>query len=95
MFAGRGIDVQGEFMQIPVRNGFSLARLGARRAVDTRLLPERLRVGTGHHAGRARRHRYAGRDRPERVARLSFTQGAVMLQGVGETAWAPATLNAR
>ncbi len=30
MFAGRGIDVQGEFMQMPVRNGFSLSRLGAR-----------------------------------------------------------------
>jgi hypothetical protein len=30
---------------------------------------------------------------PERVARLSFTQGGVSLQGVGETTWAPATLN--
>jgi hypothetical protein len=32
-------------------------------------------------------------DPPGRVARLSFTQGTVSLQAVGETTWAPAPLN--
>jgi hypothetical protein len=32
-------------------------------------------------------------DPPERIARLSYTQGGVTLQAVGETAWAPAPVN--
>src|SRR6185369_7351215 len=81
-------------MQMPVGNGFSLARLGARTmmwilassmsacALGQDVTPD-APDDTDTHDEIA----------PERVARLSVMQGGVSLQGVGETVWAPATLN--
>src|SRR5690348_15117997 len=88
-------------MQMPVWNGFSLARIGFAR-IGTRAVLWMLASSLGAVA--------LGQDAtpdvpddgsdtpdevvaPERVARLSFLTGSVSLQGVGETVWAPATLN--
>ena len=81
-------------MQMPVWNGFSFARLGT-RAVFWMLASSMGAVAMGQDGtpdvpdGTDTPDEVA----PERVARLSFTQGSVVLQGVGETVWAPATLN--
>lgn len=81
-------------MQMPVRDGFPLARLGA-RAVLWILASSMGAVALGQDAtpdvpdDADRPDEIA----PERVARLSYTQGSVSLQAVGDTAWAPATLN--
>ena len=83
-------------MQMPVWNGFSLARLGT-RAVLWILASSMGAVALGQDGSPDVPD--DGTDTPdevvapERVARLSFTQGSVSLQGVGETVWAPATLN--
>jgi hypothetical protein len=81
-------------MQMPVRNGFSLARLGA-RAVLWILASSLGSVALGQDVMPDVPDDADTPDEiaPERVARLSFTQGSVSLQGVGETTWTPATLN--
>jgi hypothetical protein len=81
-------------MQTPVSNGFSVARLGA-RAVLWVLASSLGAVAEGQQTAPdvPDGQDTAGEVAPERVARLSFTQGGVSLQAVGETAWAPATLN--
>jgi hypothetical protein len=81
-------------MQMPVRKSFSFARLGA-RAVLWMLASSLGAVALGQDATTDVPDDSDTPDEiaPERVARLSYTQGSVSLQGVGETAWAPATLN--
>jgi hypothetical protein len=81
-------------MQMPVRNGFSFARLGT-RAVLWILASSLGAVALGQDATPDGPDDSDTPDEiaPERVARLSFMQGSVSLQGVGETVWAPATLN--
>src|SRR5262245_44658374 len=81
-------------MQMPVRSGFSLARLGA-RAMLWILASSLGAVALGQDATPdvSDDTETADEIAPERVERLSFRQGAVSLQGVGETVWAPATLN--
>ncbi|MEJ0038522.1 MAG: DUF6600 domain-containing protein [Gammaproteobacteria bacterium] len=82
-------------MQMPVRNGFSLARVGA-RAVLWILASSLGAVAMGQDGTPDVPDDSTDTSdevAPERVARLSFTQGGVSLQGVGETVWAPATLN--
>lgn len=81
-------------MQTSVSKGFSLGRLGARAvlwvlasslggvAVAQETVPD---APDGQDT--------ADDVAPERVARLSYTQGGVSLQAVGDTVWAPATLN--
>src|SRR5882724_1573849 len=87
-------------MQMPVWNRFSPARVGLAH-IGTRVVLWILASSMGAVA--------LGQDgtpdvpddgsdtpdevAPERIARLSFLQGGVSLQGVGETVWAPATLN--
>jgi hypothetical protein len=77
-----------------VRNGFSWARLGT-RAVLWILASSLGAVAMGQDTAPDGPDDSDTPDEiaPERVARLSFTQGSVSLQGVGETVWAPATLN--
>ena len=89
-------------MQTPVSNGFSLgfpwglplARLGA-RAVLWMLASSMGAVAMGQQTAPDAPDGQDTADEvaPERVARLSFAQGGVSLQAVGETAWATATLN--
>jgi len=81
-------------MQSPVRNAFSFARLGT-RAVLWILASSLGAVALGQDATSDAPDDSDTPDEiaPERVARLSFAQGGVSLQGVGETVWAPATLN--
>ena len=80
---------------MPVWNGFSLARLGT-RAMLWMLASSMGAVALGQDGTPDVPDGTDTPDEevaPERVARLSFTQGGVSLQGVGETTWAPATLN--
>lgn len=80
-------------MQMPVRNGFSMARLGA-RAMLWILASSLGGCAVAQDAPDAADDTDTPDEiAPERVARLSFMQGGVSLQGVGETVWAPATLN--
>ena len=79
-------------MQIPVRNGFSMARFGA-RAMLWVLASSMGSVALGQQTepDSADSTDTADDIAPERVARLSVIQGGVSLQAVGETVWAPAT----
>jgi hypothetical protein len=82
-------------MQMPVWNGFSLSRVGT-RAVLWLLASTLSAVALGQDGTSDVPDDGDNADEvvaPERVARLSFMQGTVTLQGVGETVWAPATLN--
>jgi hypothetical protein len=79
-------------MHTPVWNGFSLARLGT-RAMFWILASSMGACALGQDGTPDGSDDTPDEVAPDRVARLSFMQGAVMLQGVGETVWAPATLN--
>ena len=79
-------------MQMPVWNGFSLARLGT-RAMFWILAASMGAVAMGQDGTPDVPDDTPDEVAPDRIARLSFMQGAVALQAVGETAWAPAILN--
>ncbi|MEJ1961408.1 MAG: DUF6600 domain-containing protein [Gammaproteobacteria bacterium] len=81
-------------MQTSFSNGFSPVRLGA-RAVMWVLASSLGAVALGQETVPDAPDAQDNADdvAPERVARLSFTQGGVSLQAVGETTWGPATVN--